>query len=232
MDTKFGTQPHLVSAILTCVSILSFISSMTANLAWPVFTLFIIWILRNPIKDLIGRIRHVKWREAEADLDSVVRAGRDVQEAVDNATRDLPEADKERVQESVERVMIAAAEWGFELGKIEWVQALPKVEITWDSSGRPQLSASVANVRPHLVSTLIQTGMTRSQAEQLGVELEKAGWKYRGTAKFPSLFSADVEAASARDKLTDQDMARDIESLRKALDRINEHPPNAPKSDG
>ena len=59
---------------------------MTGHLAWPVFAFLVIWLL----SDLIGRVRHVKWDEAEADLDSVVRAAQDVQLAVDDTVKQLP----------------------------------------------------------------------------------------------------------------------------------------------
>jgi hypothetical protein len=136
--------PARLSVIMVGVSALSFVDSMTGHLAWPVFAFLALWILRSPLRDLIGRVRHVKWREAEADLDSIVRAGQDVQEAASDTVKEFPEVDREKLQDSVERLLLTSVEWGFALGKDKWMKELPELTIHWDEEGRPAISISGA----------------------------------------------------------------------------------------
>jgi hypothetical protein len=117
------------------VGTLAFIDAMTGRLAWPLAAIVLGLIFRRSLTGLLGRVRKLRYREAEAELAELAEATQGVQDAVEEAAKPLPEDAEEGEQESrerIERLMRTAATWGFTMGKTTDGLALPKMHIRWD----------------------------------------------------------------------------------------------------
>lgn len=123
---------------------------MTGRLAWPVAALLLGLIFRRPVSALIGRVRHVSWGDAEAELD----ATQNVQEAVQDAARfHLPEPDPDQ-KDRIEHAVQEAVNLGFTSGRKTGRSAAPAIQIKWDK-GVPHLFLSPSSAEEHLVRRVL-----------------------------------------------------------------------------
>lgn len=121
---------------------LQFIDSMTGRLAWPLAAVLLGFVFRRPLTELLDRVRRLKWGEKEAELAALAEATRDVEDAVEKASRPLPgdaEESSQQNRERIERLVRDAASWGFSVGKVGDRADLPRMSIDWNDVGSPHL---------------------------------------------------------------------------------------------
>ena len=71
------------------------IASLVDSLAWPLFALVIVWILRPNLEKLVGLIRTIRYKGLEVDLNQ------SLQEAASGAAEVLPEVDNSTLAASL-----------------------------------------------------------------------------------------------------------------------------------
>jgi hypothetical protein len=120
------------------VNTLQFIDAMTGRLAWPIAAVVLGLVFRTPLIRLLARVRRFRWREAEAELAEAAEA---VEEAAKEAAAPLPPGVEESAQENrerIDRLLIEAAEWGFQLAAVRPGPVPPNIRVKWES-GQPRL---------------------------------------------------------------------------------------------
>jgi hypothetical protein len=96
-------------------------------------------VFRWSLSGLLGRIKKLRYREAEAEL---AEATQGVQAAAEEAAKPLSEDAEEGERQSRERIdllMQSAAAWGFFLGQNTTLEEPPEARIIWHGR-RPELT--------------------------------------------------------------------------------------------
>src|SRR6266481_4354616 len=61
---------------------LTFTTRIVEALAWPGVAVYALWLLQQPLTQLLGRVRRLKWKDAEADFaELLTEAKRDAEKA-------------------------------------------------------------------------------------------------------------------------------------------------------
>lgn len=123
---------------------LQFIDSMTGRLAWPLAAVTLGVIFRRSVGQLLGRVRRLKWREGEAELADLAEARNDVQTAIDDVAKPLPEEESERTatyRSRIQRLVDEAVEFGQKVGPstnarlwIDWESDPPRIFVEAERS--------------------------------------------------------------------------------------------------
>jgi hypothetical protein len=138
---------------------LAFADSMTGHLIWPLVVLVLALVYRPSIILLLSRLKRFKWGDREAELQDIEAAASNVEVALQAATEPLPEdsaLQEEQLRDRIERVMAEAAQWGFTLGRMAEVRALPGLGVSWDAGSRPQLKADGLAPRENLAALVAE----------------------------------------------------------------------------
>lgn len=146
----------MLGGIIDAVNTLQFIDSMTGRLAWPLAAIVLGIIFRRSVGRLLGRVRRLKWREGEAELADLAEATEDVQQAVEEVGKPLPEDETERAaayRSRIERLVQDAVAWGTKLGEQGWNNAQPSLKIEWDGD-QPRLRLIASDYERLLVDDL------------------------------------------------------------------------------
>ena len=124
------------------MSMLQFIDSMTGRLAWPLAAMVLGLIFRRSLSGLLERVRKLRYREAEAELEALAEAERGLQNAAAEAVKPLPDSsDGERLnRERVEHLLKESAEFGFAMSRATGAASMPNLTIIWHEDGEPGFS--------------------------------------------------------------------------------------------
>lgn len=144
--------------MIGAVDTLQFIDSMTGRLAWPLAAITLGIIFRRSLGQLLSRVRRLKWGEGEAELAELAEATEDVQQAIEEVGKPLPEEESERdatYRARIERLVQDAAEWGIKLGALGWDTAAPILTIEWEGN-QPHLQVTASDYEDRLVKDLRQ----------------------------------------------------------------------------
>ena len=118
------------------MSTLQFIDSMTGQLAWPIAALILGLIFRGSLASLMNRVKRVRWGDREAELAEAA----DVQEAIEELAKPLPETAGEREHEQIIRIqnlVDSVARAGYRFGVERPNSNPPEAQIAW-VDGRPE----------------------------------------------------------------------------------------------